>query len=286
MLGRVITTRLDRVPGGARQRHRAESRPGRSRRCVALWAALFACAAPGTVRGADAVRETVARGDAAMQQERYETAIRLYDEARGMVDPARTRVLAGLLFKKALALREAGETLVAIATIELAQHYHEEDVYEQVRASLDLEASGAVADARQIAGALRVARGFPPTSASAASVSVWVDFGFDSADLTRRGERQLSEMAIAMRGAEFGGNGFRLVGHTDARGSERYNQELSERRARRVADRLARVHGFDRARLEAEGRGETEPRAKGGTEADHARNRRVELRLLPAGRSR
>ena len=233
------------------------------------------------------MRETVARGDAAMQQERYETAIRLYDEARGMVDPARARVLAGLLFKKALALREASETLVADRDDRAgAQHYHEEDVYEQVRASLDLEASGAVADARQIAGALGVARGFPPTSASAASVSVWADFGFDSADLTRRGERQLSEMAIAMRGAEFGGNGFRLVGHTDARGSKRYNQELSERRARRVADRLARVHGFDRARLEAEGRGETEPRTKGGTEVDHARNRRVELRLLPAGRSR
>ena len=38
--------------------------------------------------------------------------------------------------------------------------------------------------------------------------------------------------------------------------------------------------GFRAERIAAEGRGEEEPVASGNSQADHARNRRVELRLL------
>jgi outer membrane protein OmpA-like peptidoglycan-associated protein len=67
-----------------------------------------------------------------------------------------------------------------------------------------------------------------------------------------------------------------VVGHTDATGSESYNQQLSERRAEAVRAELIR-DGVPAARLDAMGRGEVEPRADNGTVTGRAQNRRVEI---------
>jgi outer membrane protein OmpA-like peptidoglycan-associated protein len=73
-------------------------------------------------------------------------------------------------------------------------------------------------------------------------------------------------------------DGTKLIveGHTDSRGSEDYNQQLSERRAAAVADALA-FRGIDRSRVEAVGRGEDLPVANNDTAAGQQQNRRVEL---------
>jgi len=67
-----------------------------------------------------------------------------------------------------------------------------------------------------------------------------------------------------------------IEGHTDARGSEQYNQQLSERRALAVADALA-FRGIDRGRVEAVGKGKSLPVASNETAAGQQQNRRVEL---------
>ena len=67
-----------------------------------------------------------------------------------------------------------------------------------------------------------------------------------------------------------------VVGHTDATGSESYNQQLSERRAQAVRSELIR-DGVPAERLSAIGRGEGEPRADTATETGRAQNRRVEI---------
>jgi outer membrane protein OmpA-like peptidoglycan-associated protein len=71
-----------------------------------------------------------------------------------------------------------------------------------------------------------------------------------------------------------------VVGHTDSVGSDAYNQELSERRARSVGDYLA-SRGVPDTRLRTEGRGEREPRATNATEAGRQLNRRVEIFVKP-----
>ncbi|MBQ9705267.1 MAG: OmpA family protein, partial [Paludibacteraceae bacterium] len=74
----------------------------------------------------------------------------------------------------------------------------------------------------------------------------------------------------------------RIIGHTDAVGSEESNQRLSEGRAAAVrADLMAR--GVDASRIEAEGRGETEPVADNDTEEGRSRNRRVEFVITATG---
>jgi outer membrane protein OmpA-like peptidoglycan-associated protein len=65
-------------------------------------------------------------------------------------------------------------------------------------------------------------------------------------------------------------------GHTDSRGSDEYNQQLSQNRAQAVADALA-FRGIDRDRVEAVGRGKQLPVASNDTAAGQQQNRRVEL---------
>lgn len=70
------------------------------------------------------------------------------------------------------------------------------------------------------------------------------------------------------------------AGHTDSKGSDSYNQLLSERRATTVAGYL-RHKGVVEARLETIGFGETQPLADNATAEGRALNRRVEISLFP-----
>lgn len=70
---------------------------------------------------------------------------------------------------------------------------------------------------------------------------------------------------------------FRVVGHTDGRGSRPYNLALSLRRARAVKAYLVARHGIAPQRLSCQGRGSEEPLEDNATEAGQARNRRVEF---------
>jgi OOP family OmpA-OmpF porin len=69
-----------------------------------------------------------------------------------------------------------------------------------------------------------------------------------------------------------------VIGHTDAQGSEIYNQKLSEGRAEAVAEYLE-SRGIAHARLSSRGRGESQPIADNKTAEGRALNRRVELRI-------
>ena len=71
-----------------------------------------------------------------------------------------------------------------------------------------------------------------------------------------------------------------IIGHTDSRGSEESNDELSRRRARAVADELIAAN-VDSSRISTLGRGETQPIATNATAEGRAENRRVEINVNP-----
>ncbi len=107
-----------------------------------------------------------------------------------------------------------------------------------------------------------------------------VMFEFDESALTSDAEdvvRQASE-TLASNVSEDGSE-VTVIGHTDGKGSDDYNQNLSEERADTVRDLLLDElgEGYD---YELEGRGSTEPVAvEGGADDEEARarNRRVEF---------
>jgi len=69
-----------------------------------------------------------------------------------------------------------------------------------------------------------------------------------------------------------------LSGHTDSRGSDQYNQRLSEGRAQAVLDYL-KSKGIAVDRMIADGMGEGQPVADNDTDEGRELNRRVELRV-------
>ncbi len=98
-----------------------------------------------------------------------------------------------------------------------------------------------------------------------------VTFPFNSARLTPQAQRVLNVQADWIK--QFPEVTFRVFGHTDAVGSDRYNQRLGKRRANAVVAYLSR-RGVSRARLEAVvSFGETQPIIP--TQDREQRNRRT-----------
>jgi len=102
-------------------------------------------------------------------------------------------------------------------------------------------------------------------------------FDFDSDQLRAEARKNLDNLAANL--ASFGDSKLMLVGHTDAVGSDTYNQTLSERRSRAVANYLA-TQSVPWTRMESAGRGETEPIASNDTDSGRQQNRRVEIAVF------
>jgi OmpA-OmpF porin, OOP family len=70
-----------------------------------------------------------------------------------------------------------------------------------------------------------------------------------------------------------------IAGHTDSKGSDTYNLNLSQGRSQSVVDYLI-SQGIDAGRLQAKGYGESKPIDTNETEEGRANNRRVEFTVL------
>ncbi len=71
----------------------------------------------------------------------------------------------------------------------------------------------------------------------------------------------------------------KITGHTDATGTETYNQSLSEKRANAAKTYLT-GKGIDGQRIKASGMGESVPIATNKTKEGRAENRRVEITVI------
>lgn len=101
-------------------------------------------------------------------------------------------------------------------------------------------------------------------------------FDFDKSDLTPAAKAQLDTLMDKLRNADVVST--KVIGHTDSKGSDAYNQALSERRASSVAAYLL-SQGLAPNKLTSEGRGESEPVADNASDEGRAENRRVELHI-------
>lgn len=95
-------------------------------------------------------------------------------------------------------------------------------------------------------------------AAEPGALSLPVQFGFDSAELLPSAKPQLDSLAegIKMLPPE---QVVTIEGHTDATGSDTYNDQLSQRRANAVKKYLVSRHGIEGTRLKTVGMGEYVP---------------------------
>ena len=121
-------------------------------------------------------------------------------------------------------------------------------------------------------------RGLKITEANkdeAPSISMRVQFAYDSDELENEAILTLRTLGKALRDERLKDYRFEIIGHTDGKGSDEYNLELSKRRAASVVEHLVFFHHVDRDRLVAIGMGEQDPINQ--ADPDAAENRRVEI---------
>lgn len=99
-------------------------------------------------------------------------------------------------------------------------------------------------------------------------------FGFDRAEVTADARPTLDKLVDVLN--KYPDTDIELQGHTDDTGAEKYNQDLSERRARAV-DNYLEQKGIPARRIKIKGFGETIPKYDNTTESGRAQNRRVEF---------
>ena len=107
-----------------------------------------------------------------------------------------------------------------------------------------------------------------------AAVDLLINFEFDSAELQPKGANDLDQLVMALKDASMSKLTFVIEGHTDSKGTETYNLELSQRRAQSVVSYLVR-NGVSSERLESIGLGFSQPYYPQRPEASE--NRRVRI---------
>ncbi|HEY0250856.1 MAG TPA: OmpA family protein, partial [Kofleriaceae bacterium] len=103
-------------------------------------------------------------------------------------------------------------------------------------------------------------------------------FEYNSAKIQSRSFPILDAVAATLQGNP----SIQLIeiqGHTDERGDDAYNLDLSDKRSKSVMKYLA-DKGVAEARLTAQGYGETQPLDRGHNEKAWAKNRRVAFLII------
>ncbi len=103
-----------------------------------------------------------------------------------------------------------------------------------------------------------------------------VNFDFNSSALTSTAKTNLDKLAQVLTNNP--DTNINIYGHTDSKGTDEYNMNLSERRADAVRSYLS-GKGIASNRLFAKGEGEAMPVATNDTDAGRAKNRRVEFAI-------
>jgi OmpA-OmpF porin, OOP family len=131
------------------------------------------------------------------------------------------------------------------------------------------------APAAQVVATAAAAAVVAAEAARPSALSLPVQFAFDSADILATAKPQLDAIAAGIRMLP-PAQAVVIEGHTDASGSQQYNEQLSQRRAVSVQRYLVAHHGIDPARLRAVGLGEFSTLQ--GLDPYAPQNRRVQFR--------
>jgi len=105
-----------------------------------------------------------------------------------------------------------------------------------------------------------------------------VTFEFGKSDLTSEAKTLLNKMVSVLK--EYPDTNVIVTGHTDSKGKAAYNMGLSERRAKAVTSFFT-SNGLNNSRFTTKWFGASQPIADNSTEEGRAKNRRVNIVIVP-----
>jgi len=107
------------------------------------------------------------------------------------------------------------------------------------------------------------------------NIDLEINFDYNSANISKSALAQVDALGKALSDPALKGTTFAVAGHTDAVGSDSYNQDLSERRAESVKKYLTTKYGLAAGDLVTVGYGKT--KLKDPSDPKGAENRRVQV---------
>lgn len=110
-------------------------------------------------------------------------------------------------------------------------------------------------------------------------IDLEIYFDYNSARITRQAEPQLNQLGDALRSPRLKSAAVVIAGHTDAKGSQNYNEELSDRRADAVKRYLVERLSVPAENLATAGYGKRH--LKNPDDPYGAENRRVQILNTP-----
>ncbi|MCK4703914.1 MAG: OmpA family protein, partial [Gammaproteobacteria bacterium] len=116
-------------------------------------------------------------------------------------------------------------------------------------------------------------------SALSLTLDSGVIFGFNQSRLSSESVAQLDEVIAKIMA--YTQSTITVDGHTDDRGTDDYNMDLSQQRANAVAEYISQHLPQTQTKIKAVGYGEQRPVSTNDTEAGRQQNRRVEIIVIP-----
>jgi outer membrane protein OmpA-like peptidoglycan-associated protein len=107
------------------------------------------------------------------------------------------------------------------------------------------------------------------------NIDLEITFDYNSAEISAKSLPSVQALGKALTNPDLRGSTFVVAGHTDAAGSDAYNQDLSERRADSIKRFLTEEYGVAAADLVTVGYGESKLKEPGEPLAEA--NRRVQV---------
>ena len=117
----------------------------------------------------------------------------------------------------------------------------------------------------------------PPQPPTKAAVALNVFFEFNSATILNQYYSDLDKLGNVLTEPQYRAYRVQIEGHTDSVGLEKYNQELSEKRAESIKRYLVQRFEIVPDRLVVKGYGKNQPRTTNETSEGRSQNRRVEV---------
>lgn len=216
-----------------------------------------------------------ALGNTRLDQHQYDTARELYQQAASLTSDS--RALAAAYYKTGLACEGSSEVLEGIQWLVASLDRAADDTVARDLKRMRLKAADVPQTKQQVERALATGKGL-----GTPKVDLQVHFAFDRGDLTDKGQQQSDGLGKLLADNPYAGYKFVFVGHTDAKGTDDYNQRLSLERAESVKKYIIERYSVAASRITVEGHGKREPLYPPTSEEDDRLNRRVEVRLVPA----
>jgi OmpA-OmpF porin, OOP family len=117
-----------------------------------------------------------------------------------------------------------------------------------------------------------------PAAAPIDRLTIHVNFDTDKSQIRKADVEELRKAATFVK--KYPGCKISVEGYTDSRGTEAYNQGLSERRAAAVRNYLLENGATDADKITSEGHGESNPIGDNATAKGRFENRRVEIVIV------